>query len=176
MDFSGADARTRLVAKHREQTINKAREAEFSRAALTKYVSQQGIYVTAANMDDNAELKRRKGELATLAHEEAMTMMTKTAALESRRKAFEKAQEDALAAEIERARRDEQSRRTEIQRICESDPGLRELQVRGAALEWGGARAREDAHECRLSTSPTPFLPRSPSSKWRTFRKSAASN
>lgn len=174
MDFSGADARTRLVAKHREATINKAREAEFSRAALTKYVSQQGIYVTAANMDDNAELKRRKGELATLAHEEAMTMMTKTAALESRRKAFEKAQEDALAAEIERARREEQSRRTEIQRICESDPGLRELQVR--ALTRTARASTWDADPPPPQppvSSPTSY---SPSFKWRTFRGSAANN
>jgi hypothetical protein len=145
MDFSGADARTRLVAKHREQTLNKQRDAEYSRAALNKYVSQQGIYVTAANMDENAELKRRKGELATLAHEEAMDMMTRTAALEGRRKAFEKAQEDALAAEIERTRREEVSRRIEIQRICQADPSLRELQVRaraGAQLEPHARPAR----------------------------------
>ena len=119
MDFgSGADSRTRLVNKHREQTLVKARENEYQRAALTKFVSQQGVYVTAANMDDNAELKRKKGELSTLAREEAMEMLTRTAALEGRRKAFEKAQEDALAVEIERTRREEQSRRIEIQRTC----------------------------------------------------------
>ena len=133
MDFgSGPNPRTQLVARHREQAIEKARNAEVQRATLTKFVSQQGLYVTAANMDDNAELKRKKGELSTLAREEAMEMLTRAAALEGRRKAFEKKQEDDLAAEIERTRREEQSRRIEIQRICQADPSLRELQVRGS--------------------------------------------
>lgn len=48
--------------------------------------------------------------------------------LEARRRERERVQEEALALELERVKRDEESRRREIARICSEDPGLRELQ------------------------------------------------
>ena len=100
------------------------------RATLQKYLSKQNIYVTAAEMDDTIDIRRRKLEVEALQREEALETLTRTAALESRRKAFEQAQEAALATELEATRREEESRRREVQRICEADPSLRELQVR----------------------------------------------
>lgn len=49
--------------------------------------------------------------------------------LEARRKKREQEQEQALALELERQNRERESKQREIQRICEADPGLRELQV-----------------------------------------------
>lgn len=50
--------------------------------------------------------------------------------LESRRKARQAEQEAALAQEMERRKREEESKRLEIQRICDADPSLRELQTK----------------------------------------------
>ncbi len=131
MQFNeGAAHRSRLFAAQREQNLAKARTAEHERENLTRYLGKQSIYVTAANMDETIEQRRRKLDVEAIAREEAMEAMTRTAALEGRRRAFEQAQETALAKELEATRREEESRRMEIQRICEADPSLRELQVR----------------------------------------------
>lgn len=50
--------------------------------------------------------------------------------LEARRKARQAEQEAALAQEMERRKREEESKRLEIQRICDADPSLRELQTK----------------------------------------------
>lgn len=48
--------------------------------------------------------------------------------IEARRKALQADQEAALMVEMERRKREEESKRLEIQRICEADPSLRDLQ------------------------------------------------
>ncbi len=128
----GSNPRARLYAQQREHNLNKARESEYARENLGKYLGKQAIYATAAQMDETIEQRRRKLDVEALAREEAMEALTRTAALESRRRAFEQGQEMALAKELEATRREEESRRLEIQRICEADPSLRELQVRSA--------------------------------------------
>ena len=121
--------RSRLFAQQREQNRMRAQDAEYLRENLVKYASKQAIYRTAAEMDETIEQRRRKLDVEALAREEAMEALTRTAALEARRRTFEQAQEAALAQELDATRREEESRRLEIQRICEADPSLRELQV-----------------------------------------------
>lgn len=48
--------------------------------------------------------------------------------LEARRRARQQEQEEALAKELERRTREEEGRRLAVQRICDEDPSLRELQ------------------------------------------------
>ena len=48
--------------------------------------------------------------------------------LDARRRARQQEQEEALAKELERRSREEESRRLAVQRICDEDPSLRELQ------------------------------------------------
>jgi len=123
------DARARRQ-HNSPQNLEKARSAETERHTLQKYLSKQSIYVTAAEMDDTIDIRRRKLEVEALQREEALETLTRTAQVEGRRKAFEQAQETALATELEATRREEESRRREIQRICEADPSLKVLQVR----------------------------------------------
>jgi hypothetical protein len=130
MQQEASSHRSRLYAAQRDQNLARAREGEYARENLGKYLSKQAIYATAAQMDETIEQRRRKLDVEALAREEAMEALTRTAALESRRRAFEQKQEMALAKELEATRREEESRRLEIQRICEADPSLRELQVR----------------------------------------------
>lgn len=54
--------------------------------------------------------------------------MSSREAAEAARRARQREQEEALAAELDRRRREAEAKEREIQRICESDPGLRELQ------------------------------------------------
>ena len=157
MDFGGPSHRQRMMTQ-RDHAVQKQRDTEQQRAQLTSYVSRQGLYATAANMDDTIDIRRKKLEVEQLAREEAMETMTRTvrcagacacteagrrrcgdrhapspppqAQLESRRRQYERSQEAALATVLETTKREEESRRREIQRICEDDPGLRELQVR----------------------------------------------
>jgi len=130
MDFNeDANRRQRLLDRQREKNMSKVREAEYARENLNKYLSKQSVYITAAEMDDNIELRRRKLDTEAIAREEALEALTRTAVVEASRRRFEQAQETALAHELEATRREEESRRMEIQRICEADPGLRELQV-----------------------------------------------
>jgi hypothetical protein len=134
MNFEGVNHRQRLFDRQREQNLEKQRNAEYARENLQKALSKQSIYITAAEMDDNIEFRRRKLDMEAIAREEALEAMTRTAAGEARRRQFEQTQENALAQELEATRREEESRRMEIQRICEADPGLRELQVRFKGL------------------------------------------
>jgi hypothetical protein len=48
--------------------------------------------------------------------------------LDARRRQRHQEQEEALAKELERRKREDDSRRLAVQRICDEDPGLRELQ------------------------------------------------
>jgi hypothetical protein len=170
--------------------LEKSRNAEVERGNLAKFLTKQSIYVTAAEMDDTIDIRRRKLEVEALQREEALETLTRTAQLEGRRKAFEQAQESALAAELEATRREEESRRREIQRICEADPSLRILQVRRVGV--CRHRARRALNHPPPHTLPPPshtslFPPSyhphphsppfplcSPNCKWRTSKRSAA--
>jgi hypothetical protein len=170
MNFEGVNHRQRLMDRQREQNLEKQRQSEYQRENLQKYLSQQNVYTTHANMDDNIEFRRRKLDVEAIAREEALEAMTRTAAGEARRRQFEQTQENALAQELEATRREEESRRMEIQRICEADPGLRELQVRGGstlhpppffslppAQHRAHCLAQTPSH--RLTTPPRPTPP-----------------
>ena len=50
--------------------------------------------------------------------------------MESRRRARQQEQEEALAKELERRTREEEGKRLAVQRICDEDPSLRELQTK----------------------------------------------
>ena len=54
--------------------------------------------------------------------------MQKTTETTAMRRGRQIAQDDALAQELERRKREEAAKRLEIQRICDADPELRALQ------------------------------------------------
>ena len=86
----------------------------------------------------------RSNTSAVRASEAMFADMQKQQDLAASRRARQVAQDEALATEIERRKREEESKRREIQRICEADPELRALQEKlkvllglcAAALAW----------------------------------------
>ncbi len=71
---------------------------------------------------------RRSNEHALRASEQMFMEMQKQTDVASMRRQRQISQDDALAQELERRKREEDSKRREIQRICEADPELRALQ------------------------------------------------
>jgi hypothetical protein len=71
---------------------------------------------------------RRTNDHALRASESMFAEMQKHTETTSMRRQRQIAQDDALAQEMERRKREEDAKRREIQRICEADPELRALQ------------------------------------------------
>ena len=83
----------------------------------------------------NSELTRRNLS-AQRASEHMMYDVLREEERTQRVRARQLAQDDALAQEIERRKRDNEAREREIQRICDSDPELRELQSKLKVLSF----------------------------------------
>lgn len=75
----------------------------------------------------NQELHRRN-EAAVRASESMFESMKRDESCVAKQRARQVYQEEALADAIESRKREAEARQREVQRICEADPGLRELQ------------------------------------------------
>lgn len=79
-------------------------------------------------MENKADKKHRKNEIAQCTAEIIMSNNIKQNKINERQRQLRIQQDEQLAAELARRNADEEQNRREIQRICEEDDELRELQ------------------------------------------------
>ena len=104
-----------------------AREKKKQNEALGRYVKESQMSKIHAEQDRRVGYARSKNQILQRAGEHALVKEEEELKQRLRERSYAR-QDELLAQELAKRKNEEESRRREIQQICERDEGLRELQ------------------------------------------------